>query len=164
MTLRRPRTAAQSTALPSLAALLASGVAIDGCDSPADSAERLSRLTAHGEQAGRELDAHQHGRAATEVGIGLGLLQAPPETRISAPGEGPAVQIETPIQTAGMQAPTQLTPPLPVPVPRPVDVDGGVREVSPTPPRPPVHHPPTHAPIRGGAPAVRPHGGNLPDL
>ncbi len=72
------------------------------------------------------------------------------------------MQNEPPIPTAGARAPTQLTPPLPVPVARPIDVDGGLRQVSPTTPRP--QHPPTHAPTRGGAPAVRPHGGNLPDL
>ena len=77
MTLRRPRTAAQSTALPSLAALIASGVVVDGCDTPAQTAERQRRLTEHGQQAEREFAGNQLGRSATEVGIGLGLIEAP---------------------------------------------------------------------------------------
>lgn len=168
MSVRRPRTAAQSTALPSLAALLASGVALDGCDTPAQTAGRMQRLTEHGEQAGRELDRSQHGRAATEVAIGLGLLPAPVETRIQSPGEAPVVQTEPPVvQTeppvvsAGMQVPVEPTPPSP----SSVDVDGGVREVRPTPPTPPrVHTPPRpqphRVPVRGGAPAVRPGPGD----
>lgn len=164
MSLRRPRTAAQSTALPSLAALLASGVALDGCDTPADTAGRMQRLTEHGEQAGRELDRSQHARAATQVGIGLGLLAAPGETRIQAPGEAPVVQTETPVGSAGVQAPVHPTPP-PMP-PSTVDVDGAVREVRPTPPPPPrVHSPPRpephRVPVRGGAPAVEPGPGDL---
>ncbi|MDO9016961.1 MAG: hypothetical protein Q8S73_04965 [Deltaproteobacteria bacterium] len=158
MSVRRPRTAAQSTALPSLAALLASGVALDGCDTPVETAGRMQRLTEHGEQAGRELDRSEHGRAATQVAIGLGLLPAPTETRIQAPGEAPVVQIETPVVSAGMQAPVDPTPPAP---PSPLDVDGGVREVRPTPPTPPrVHTPPRpqphRVPVRGGVSAVRP--------
>ena len=163
MSVRRPRTAAQSTALPSLAALLASGVALDGCDTPAETAGRMQRLTEHGEQAGRELDQSQHARAAIQVGVGLGLLAAPRDTRIQAPGEAPVVQTETPVVSAGMQAPVDPTPP-PTP-PSPVDVDGGVREVRPTPPTPPrVHTPPRpqphRVPVRGGAPAVRPGPGD----
>ena len=164
MTLRRPRTAAQSTALPSLAALLASGVALDGCDTPAQTAERQRRLTEHGQQAEREFAGNQLGRSATEVGIGLGLIEAPPETRIQAPGEAPVVEVEPPMQTAGVQAPTQPTPP--VPQQTPVDVDGGIRRTDPTPPpRPPT--PPTPPPshrrmqVRGGISAVHPDRGGF---
>lgn len=164
MTHRRPRTAAQSTALPSLAALIASGVAIDGCDTPAQTAERQRRLTEHGQQAERELASDQLGRSAREVGIGLGLIAAPPETRIQAPGEAPVVEVEVPMQTAGVQAPTQPTPP--VPQEAPVDADGGARRIDPT-PTPPPHRTPRHVQPRmqprGGAQRVLPHPGD-PDL
>jgi hypothetical protein len=162
MSLRRPRTAAQSNALPSLAALLASGVAIDGCDTPAVSAARRERLTAHGEQAGRALDGAEHGRAAREVAIGLGLLADPGETRLQSPGEAPVVNTEAPIETAGTPTPIHLTPP-PQTDPR-VEVDGGIRSVDPTPPTPPQPRPPRqpHARPRvhpaGGMPMVRPGG------
>ena len=132
MTPRRPRTAAGSNALPSLAALLASGVAVEGCDTAAQTAERARRLTAHGEQAGRALDNHQAGLAATEVARGLGLLESPSETRVAVAGESSVVEVTPPVPTAGAPAPTQPTPP----APSPVDVDGGVRQVDPTPPPP----------------------------
>lgn len=170
MSLRRPRTAAQSNALPSLAALLASGVAVDGCDTPVESAGRLQRLTSHGEQAGRALDGAQHGRAAREVAIGLGLLAEPGETRLQSPGEAPVVNTEPPIETAGTPTPIHLNPP-PQTDPR-VDVDGGISSVDPTPPTPP--QPPAPRPPRqphtrprvhpaGGMPMVRP-GGRDPGL
>jgi hypothetical protein len=169
MSVRRPRTAAQSNALPSLAALLASGVAIAGCDAPAESAARLQRLTAHGEQAGRELDATQPGRAAREVALGLGLLAEPAETRVLSPGAAPLVHTEAPIDTAGVPTPIHLTPP---PRDPRVDVDGGVSSVDPVPSPPPAqpyHRPQMHTPgrmlmvrphpqPRGGAPAVHPGG------
>jgi hypothetical protein len=159
MTLRRPRTAAQSNALPSLAALLASGVAIDGCDAPAESAARRERLTAHGEQAGRALDGADHGRAAREVAIGLGLIAEPGGTRLQSPGEAPVVNTEPPIETAGVPTPIHLNPP-PQTDPR-VEVDGGIPSVAPTPPPPPppqpYHRPHMHTP--GRAPAVRPNPG-----
>ena len=149
---RRPRTAAHSNALPSLAALLASGVAIQGCDTPIESAARLRRLTEHGEQAGRALDGHETRRAAVEVGVGLGLFDSPPETRIQSPGEAPVVQLETPIETAGVAAPIHPTPP---PQPPNVDVDGGIRQIQPT---PPAQVRPPRVPVRGGVSAVRPGG------
>ncbi|MDB4931572.1 MAG: hypothetical protein JWM10_4056 [Myxococcaceae bacterium] len=160
MSVRRPRTAAQSNALPSLAALLASGVAVEGCDTPAETAGRLQRLTAHGEQAGRALDGAQHGRAAREVAIGLGLLAEPDETRIHSAGEAPVVNTEPPIETAGTPTPIQLTPP-PQHDPR-VDVDGGISSVDPTPPPPPTPprprqpHPQPHVRPPGGIGMVRP--------
>jgi hypothetical protein len=163
MTLRRPRTATKSTALPSLAALIASGVVVDGCDSSAESAERQRRLAEHGQQAGRELEGHQPGRAAREVAIGLGLLTAPTETRIQSPGEGPAVVVEPHIETAGVPAPISPTPQ--VLPPTPVDVDGGIRHVDPTPPPPhrPPHRVQPRMQPRGGAPRVLPQPGD-PDL
>jgi hypothetical protein len=162
MSVRRPRTAVQSSALPSLAALLASGVVVDGCNAPVEDAARLQRLTEHGERAGRALEGSRHGEAATEVARGLGLLDTPQSTRIQAPGEAPVVQVEAPIETAGAAAPTQPTPPVETP---PVDVDGGIREVRPTPPpvirapNPPRVH---RVPVRGGAPAVRPGSSDDP--
>lgn len=165
MTLRRPRTATKSTALPSLAALIASGTVIDGCGSAAESAERQRRLAEHGQQAERELEGHQPGRAAREVAIGLGLIAAPTETRIMSPGEGPAVEVEPHIETAGVPAPISPTPPV-VP-PTPVDADGGIRHVDPTPTPPPHRTPPHHVQPRmqprGGAQRVLPHPGD-PDL
>lgn len=157
MTRRRPRTAVQSTALPSLAALLASGVAVGGCDTPAESAGRLQRLTRHGERAERELSGERHAPAATELGVGLGLIPPPPETRIPSPGEAPVVRVEQPIMAAGVQSPTQPTPP--VAPPAPVDVDGAMVRVDPNPPpgvRPPT--PPQEPPHTAGAPQpVAPH-------
>jgi len=168
MTLRRPRTATKSTALPSLAALIASGTVLDGCGTiadSADSAERQRRLSEHGQQAERELEGHQPARAAREVAIGLGLIAAPTETRILSPGEGPAVEVEPHIETAGVPAPISPTPPV-VP-PTPVDVDGGIRHVDPTPPPPPPRRTPHQVQPRmhprGGAQRVLPLPGD-PDL
>ncbi len=172
MTPRRPRTAAQSTALPSLAALLASGVALDGCDDAAASAQRQRRLVDQGQQAARELDGRRPGEAATHVGIGLGLVG---ETRIQSPGESPVVRTDpVPTPMGGVPAPVTPEPP----DPRSQEVDGGIRHVDPTPPpAPPVspphtagapmpvqvappprtpHPPPPRVQPRGGAPAVRP--------
>lgn len=188
MALRRPRTAAQSTALPSLAALLASGVALDGCDSATEGANRMQRLTDHGQRAASALDNHRTGEAATQVGIGLGLLGEPPETRIQAPGEAPVVTTDpVPTPTGGVAAP--VTPQVDPPPPSQTDVDGAIPRVDPTPPQPPPPQPPPHtagAPMpvqvtpppappprtphrtpetrvhpRGGATAVRPGGDDV---
>lgn len=101
------------------------------------------------------------------MGIGLGLIEAPPETRIQAPGEAPVVEVEPPMQTAGVPALTQPTPP--VPQQSPVDADGGIRRTVPTPPEPPPpphrtpHHVQPRVQPRGGAQRVIPHPGD-PDL
>lgn len=159
MTPRRPRTAAQSTALPSLAALLASGVAVEGCDSAADGAQRMRRLTDHGQQAARAIEGRQPGEATSQVGMGLGLIgerEQPGETRIQAPGEAPMVRPDpVPQVTGGVPAPVTPEPP----DPRQQDVDGGIRHVDPTPPTPPTP-PPTPPPHTAGAPMpvqVAPH-------
>ncbi len=176
MTPRRPRTAAQSTALPSLAALLASGVALDGCDDAAKSAQRQRRLTDEGQRAAREFDGRRPGEAATHIGIGLGLVREPTETRIQAPGEAPVVRTE-PVAMPMGGAPAPVTPE--PPDPRSQEVDGGIRHVDPTPPTPPPppiapagapmptqvtppppprtpHQPPPRINPRGGMTAVRP--------
>jgi len=173
MTPRRPRTAAQSTALPSLAALIASGVAIDGCNDPAASAERQRRLVEQGQRATRELDSRRPVEAAARVGMGVGLLGVPGETRIQSPGEAPVVRTDpVPMPMGGAPPPVTAEPPQP----RSQDVDGGIRQVDPTPtPPPPIApagapmptqvtpppprtpHPPTpRINPRGGATAVRP--------
>lgn len=155
MTTRRPRTAAQSTALPSLAALIASGVAIDGCDDSAASAQRQRRLAEQGQQAARKLDGRRPGEAATHIGVGLGLIGEPTETRIQAPGEAPAVRTDpVPMPMGGAPPPVTAEPP----DPRQQDVDGGIRQVDPTPPAPPrtPHQQTTRVRPQGGATAVHP--------
>jgi hypothetical protein len=110
MSVRRPRTAAQSTALPSLAALIASGVVVDGCDTPAQTAERQRRLTEH-------------------VSAGM---QAPVDPTPPAP--------PSPLDVDGGVREVRPTPPTPPRVhtpPRPqphrVPVRGGVSAVRPGP-------------------------------
>ena len=141
MNQRRPRTALRSSALPSLAALLASGVAIDGCDA-SDAAERHERLSSHGENAARAAQGSRFADALKEIGIGLGLIATSPSD-IGPAGAVPVVNPQPPImQPSGAVAPVQPTPPPPEPVAHPA---GGPMRIAPVPP-PPVESP---APPRG---------------
>jgi len=74
---RRPRTALQTSALPSLAALLASGVVVEGCATPTADADRGERLSRHGENAARAFRDNRLGDAMREIGVGLGLIDSP---------------------------------------------------------------------------------------
>jgi len=149
MNARRPRTAVRSSALPSLAALLASGVVIDGCDS-SDATARQERLSSHGENAARDLQGSRLGDALQEIGIGLGLVGPPSLGGVSTGGAPPVVHPQPDMQPSGAVAPVQPTPPVPqqssphsaggpmraAPVPPP----GGMPMVNPAPP--PVPAPP----------------------
>lgn len=136
---RRPRTAARSSALPSLAALLASGVVLDGCGaSSSEAAERHERLSTHGENAASALAGSRLADGLREIAVGLGLSIP---TRV---GIG--------IGTAGSPAIVDPQPP-------PMQPSGAVAPVQPTPPQPPQPPPPTHPqpPPPGGMPMVHPH-------
>lgn len=141
---RRPRTAVRSSALPSLAALLAGGVAVEGCAHPAEAPDRRQRLTTHGESAA---SAFQDGRVVDglrEVAIGLGLIAEPArvEPDIAPAGAMPVTSPEPPVMPSGAIAPVQPTPPEPPVQHRP----GEMQRIDPTPPAPPpvVHHTPPH--------------------
>ena len=150
MSPRRPRTALQSSTLPSLAALLASGVALDGCDA-GDAPERQQRLSAHGENAARDFQGSRVADGLREVGVGLGLL-APSSTEVDRAGAVPVVTTAPPIQPSGAIAPVQPTPP-----PGLVHPSGAAPVVQPTPPTPPTPPPPVaHPAVPGGLRAVHP--------
>lgn len=160
MNQRRPRTALRSTALPSLAALIASGVAVEGCGAQDGSTARGERLSTHGHNATRAVGDGRFGDALREVGIGLGLLDAPapvdltpagampvvnprpPETPIAPSGAAPAVQPPPPPQPPPEQQPHPAGGPMMVdPAPAPpaprggrVEVGGGGMAVRPQPP------------------------------
>lgn len=139
---RRPRTAARSSALPSLAALLASGVVLDGCGaSSSEAAERHERLSTHGENAASALSGSRLADGLREIAVGLGL-SIPTRVGLGVGTAGSPAIVDPqppPMQPSGAVAPVQPTPPQP-----------------PQPPQPP---PPTHPlpPPPGGMPMVHPH-------
>lgn len=155
---RRPRPAAQSTALPTLGAALAAAAA-QGCEAPACGDTRADEVRAHGPRA---IDGARQARTEDmlrEIAIAVGL-RAHRGTRPDGPELTPAGAVPVPTPeprvTAGEAAPVSPTPVSPTPV-RPLDVDGGIRAVDPTPRRPPP--PPRARPrpqISGGARAVTP--------
>ena len=139
---RRPRTAAQSSALPSLAALLASGVAVHGCAAPDESSERQDRLSTHGNSAASAFEGHRVGDALREIGVGLGLLPASTaiDPDMHPAGAAPVTNPMPPMTSGGAVAQVQPQPPTP-PVPPPyVHPSGGAIAVHPQPP-PPVEVP-----------------------
>lgn len=152
---RRPRPAAQSTALPTLGAALAA-VAAQGCEAPACGDTRADEVRAHGPRA---VDGARQGRAEDmlrEIAIAVGL-RAHRGTRPDGPELTPAGAVPVPTPeprvTAGEAAPVTPTPT------RPLDVDGGIRAVDPTPRTPPPPSPPRVRPrpqVSGGARAVTP--------
>lgn len=154
---RRPRPAAQSTALPTLGAALAA-VAAQGCEAPACGDTRADELRAHGPRA---IDGARQGRTEEllrEIALAVGL-RAHRGTRPDGPELTPAGAVPVPTPeprvTAGEAAPVSPTPV------RPPDVDGGIRAVDPTPPTPPpprVRPPRAH--VSGGARAVTPRRGD----
>ncbi len=142
---RAPRSTGYVSPLPSLAALVAGGVAVAGCHAPECGPTRASELEAHGPTA---LSSARDGRvrdATRELGVALGLAQHD-RTRVLAPGQ---MAVITP--TRPTTQPT-ITPPS--------DVDGGMREVSPL-PSDPLATPdtrPTHAIPHQPPNATTPHG------
>jgi hypothetical protein len=151
---RRPRTAVRTSALPSLAALLASGVVVDGCSDPSAAAtERSDRLSSHGENAASAFQGSRLADAVREIGIGLGIIDARSGGDIGPAGAAPQVN-PVPMQPSGAIAPVQPTPP-PQPVAHPA---GGPMRIAPAPPPPPpvVHHAPEHLAVPGGLRAVEP--------
>jgi hypothetical protein len=150
---RRPRPATQSTALPTLGAALAAAAA-QGCEAPACGDTRADEVRAHGPRA---VDEGRRGRGEAmlrEVAIAVGL-RAHRGTRPDGPELTPAgaapVHTPEPRVTAGEAAPVTPTPV------RPVDVDGGIRAVDPTPPAPPPPRVRPRPQVSGGARAVTPH-------
>jgi len=155
---RRPRTAARSSALPSLAALLASGVVLDGCGaSSSEAAERHERLSTHGENAASALGGSRLADGLREIAVGLGLI-TPTRADIGPAGAAPIVDPQPPpMAPSGAVAPVQ---PLPPPQQQ-MHPEGGPMAVNPDPPPPPPPPPPrpTHPlpPPPGGMPMVHPH-------
>ncbi len=151
---RRPRTAARSSALPSLAALLASGVVLDGCGaSSSEAAERHERLSTHGENAASALGGSRLADGLREIAVGLGLI-APTRAEIGPAGAVPITDPQPPpMQPSGAIAPVQ-----PVPPPEPqMHPQGGPMAVHPEPPPPPPPLPPPPVAVPGGMPMVHPH-------
>jgi hypothetical protein len=146
MNVRRPRTAVRSSALPSLAALLASGVVIDGCDS-SDAATRQQRLSSHGENAARDLQGSRLGDALKEIGIGLGIIDAPSLGGVATAGAPPVVNPQPDMQPSGAVAPVQPSPP--VAPPPTIHTAGGPMRAVPVPPPPPRPAVPVPAPPGG---------------
>ncbi|MEZ4393052.1 MAG: hypothetical protein R3A48_18350 [Polyangiales bacterium] len=160
---RRPRPALTSTALPTLGAALAASVS-QGCQAPSCGPTPIDELRAHGPRA---IDGLRDGRgeqALREIAIAVGL-QGHRATTITGPELQPAgavpVHQPEPRVTAGEAAevtPSPVTPPLPV------DVDGGIRAVQPTPPAPPPTPPRERVRPSGGAMRVAPHTRSPVDL
>lgn len=151
---RRPRTAARSSALPSLAALLASGVVLDGCGaSSSEAAERNERLSTHGENAATAFEGSRLAEGLKEIAVGLGLI-APTRIDIGPAGAAPIVDPQPPVvHPSGAVAPVQ---PLPPPQQH-LHPEGGPMAVNPEPPPPPPPPRPTSIQPPGGMPMVNPH-------
>ena len=153
MNQRRPRTALRSSALPSLAALLASGVAVEGCGPQDGSTTRGDRLSSHGHNAARDIGNGRFGDALREVGMGLGLIDAPALVDVAPAGAMPVVNPqpppEQPMAPSGAVAPVLPQPP-PEQQPHPA---GGPMMVDPAPP-PPVERSPMD--VRGARAPVSP--------
>ncbi len=145
MNQRRPRTALRSSALPSLGALIATGVVVfDGCGPQDGSVARGDRLSSHGHNAARDLGNGRFGDALREVGMGLGLIDAPAPVDVAPAGAMPVVNPqpppppEQPLAPSGGVAPVLPQPP-PEQQPHPA---GGPMNVDPTPAPPPPAPPP----------------------
>lgn len=134
MSQRRPLTALRSSALPSLAALLASGVVVEGCAAD-DATARRERLSSHGENAAGAFDGHRVSDALREIGVGLGLVDATPTT-MTPGGAPPPVTLDPPMQPSGAVVPVQPIPP-PQPPPPVAHPAGGPMRIDPAPPPPP---------------------------
>ncbi len=140
MNQRRPRTALRSSALPSLAALLASGVAVEGCGPQDGSVARGDRLSSHGHNAARAVGNGRFGDALREVGIGLGLIDAPAPVDLVPAGAMPVVnpQVPPPPPEQPIAPSGGVAPVLPQPPPaQPPHTAGGPMNVDPTPAPPP---------------------------
>ena len=163
MNQRRPRTALRSSALPSLGALIATGVVVfDGCGPQDASVARGDRLSSHGHNAARAVGDGRFGEALREVGMGLGLIDAPAPVDVTPAGAMPVVNPqppEQPMAPSGGVAPVLPQPP-PEQQPHPA---GGPMMVDPAPappPPPPVQplgHGDSRMEIGGGVSSVRPH-------
>jgi|JI10StandDraft_1071094.scaffolds.fasta_scaffold563811_2 hypothetical protein len=155
MNQRRPRTALRSSALPSLAALLASGVAVEGCGPQDGSVARGDRLSTHGHNAARAVGNGRFGDALREVGMGIGLLDAPAPIDVTPAGAMPVVNPQPPPEQP-MAPSGAVAPVLPQPPPeQPPHTAGGPMMVDPAPPPPPpVERSPMD--VRGARSIVRP--------
>lgn len=146
---RVPTTTAYASRFPALAAVLAGGAVIPACHDPACGTTRAEELEAHGRNvvpAARRGDVPD---VLHEIGVALGLVEHR-STRVSAPGEAPVVT-------------TTPQPPTVRPVPQvepPMQVDGGVGEVSPVPPPPPQQPQPPAQNVRPQHP--QPHTRPIP--
>lgn len=126
---RVPTASAYAARFPALATVLAGGAVIPACHDPVCGTTRADELEAHGHNvvpAARRGDVPD---ALHEVAVALGVAEHR-STRVQAPGEAPVVTTQP--------RPTVVDAPVPqVEPPLPVEVDGGLRPVTPQPPQPP---------------------------
>ncbi|MEZ4391333.1 MAG: hypothetical protein R3A48_09580 [Polyangiales bacterium] len=137
---RSPKPATSSSPLPSLVTLLAGVAAVEGCAPVTCGNERVDELAAHGP---RSTDALRRGElrdGLREVAVAVGLLPHG-ATRIDTvtPGGAPPPITVTPVPEPAPQPPGGIRAAAPAPIEPPSE--GGMREVSPTPPVEPAARP-----------------------
>jgi hypothetical protein len=146
---RLPQASRYNARFPSLLALLAGDVLLEGCYDPACAPSRADELEAHGQQSVSNLSSGNAAEALRQMGIAMGVVSHPNgATTIGDPG----------MSVAGAVAPVQPVPPPPVQVPSPPSqVDGGLAPVGPAPVQPPPTSPRVvpHHPIPQARPGAR---------
>ncbi len=137
---RSPQTAATHTALPTLAALVASGVAIPGCHDPECGSTRADEIAQHGPTGVRAVRDGHAGSALREIGVALGVVSHDTgSTGVHVQGAETSVTTHpNEMHSGGVAVPVQVSPIDPL--------------VNPTPPTTTAApHPPPHSVRRGGA-------------
>lgn len=146
---RAPQTAATHTALPTLAALVASGVVIPGCHDPECGSTRADEIAQHGPTGVRAAGDGHASAALREVGIALGVVSHESRsTGVRVQGGETAVTTHPiEVHSGGVAVPVQTAPVEPAvpPVPNTTTVThppgrgqrtgGARRPTTPNPPR-----------------------------
>jgi hypothetical protein len=155
---RVPHAAHYNARFPSLLALLAGDVLLQGCYDPTCAPSRADELEAHGQQSVRSLGSGNAVEALRQLGLAMGVVSHPGATTtvpdLASPGEAPMVTVTPPRVPApdmGLMGaipvtgptPTQTPPPhTPTTIPHPRQTTAGaVARVRPAPvvpvPQPP---------------------------
>lgn len=146
---RSPQTAATHKALPTLAALVASGVVIPGCHDPECGSTRADEIAQHGPTGVQAARSGRASEALHEIGVALGVVSHESgSTGVRVQGGETSVTIQPITHSGGVAVPVQTTPAGPVPRPTtPTTTEphpdthrrlGGVRRrTTPEPPTPP---------------------------
>lgn len=141
---RAPQTAATHTALPTLAALVASGVVIPGCHDPECGSTRADEIVQHGPTGVRAAGDGHASSALREIGIALGVVSHETgSTGVRVQGGETAVTTHpVELHSGGVAVPVQTVPVEPVVAPVPTTTTGP--------------HPNTHRRLGGVRPRTTP--------